>query len=124
MPLHTDQETGAPPLDRLNDPSLVARDDAEAASQPIDGLVMERVHPARVASGDVIEAAALVDVNRFAGQNRANARGVLIDVAVEGAAKRYVDHLRATADAKHGQAAGKRPLQELEFERVAVGIDP
>ena len=58
VPLHPDEEGGRRTLDSLHDPAVVLSDNHQIPAEPVDGLVMERIHPAWVAAQDPVESAA------------------------------------------------------------------
>jgi hypothetical protein len=89
-------------------------------------LVVQGVHLARIAAQDRVEPAALNDVHRLLRQHSAHPRRLhvdLVDVGVQRAAERDVDHLRAAADAEDRQAERQGPFEQLKLELVAFRVD-
>src|SRR3546814_16400788 len=79
VPLYADQESRIRIFDTLNDVVLVARHDGQALSGLVDGLVVERIHPAAYAIENLVQPDVRSGVDRLARKDRAHARRLLID---------------------------------------------
>ena len=127
MPLHADEESRCFPLDSLYDTDLVPAADLQSIAEPVYRLMVQGVHAAGIAAQDRVEPRSLLDMHGLARQHRAPVLGIgveRVDIAVQRAAERDIDHLRAAADAEDRHLERQRPFQQSELERVAVGVDP
>ena len=129
MPLHAEVERLAVALDRLHDPVVRPRHGAQPAAEPVDGLVVERVHVEVLGADDLGQARAALDphvVGRLAAR-----RGLAVGdravadvrhVLVQRAAARDVEDLAAAADAEHREAERVRAADDGELEGVELRL--
>ena len=107
VPLHPDEECAR---SRSRSPgrcrSRPARPPCRPLAEPVDGLVVQAFTRQGLQPRMRVEPAAAQDRDRLLRQHRAHPRRLhvdLVDVGVQRAAERHVDHLRAAADAEHRQ---------------------
>ena len=117
MPLDSDQVLVALQLHRPTRPSglwAVAR----TLPEPVDALVVQRVHAQLAGPHDPGQARASLDRDDVGGVLRLVVHLVIGEVLVQRAAVHGVEHLEGPADPERGQAALDHLLERTSVERA------
>lgn len=126
MPLDPHQKAMSGRLDTLDHTGPFPRHHIKPIAEPVNRLMVKRVHPAFRNAQDAVETAVRLDANAFARQDGAHSWRLLIDLVdihVERPAAMHIDHLGAAADAEHRYPAQRRAVQCPHLQPVPLGID-
>lgn len=127
VPLDTEGERVAHPLDRLDHARLVARRDSEAVSERVHCVGVKRIYPHLFRTGVTGKMGARNDDQGAPwkdGPDLLRIRMRRPGILVKCSAKCDVQHLRAPADAEYGQTSLERLFGEGSLEGVAFGVQP
>jgi len=126
VPLHAKQKGRRRVFNGLDNVMFIACADAKPVSQAVDGLVVQRVHPIAGFANDAVKPPALDQSDGFSRQGRAQPwRAVVgfIDIGVERAAQRDIDHLGVPVNHEDGYGPLRGALQQLPFKGISIRIN-